>query len=194
MICVVYVDNTIIGSRHLTDITQEIESLGIIDNKTKHIFTLRNEGAVNNFLGIHIQQIDTYKFQLTQLGLIDKILQTKNMDTCNGCDTLAATDPLHHNVDGPIFREDWQYDSVIGMIMYLANNTRPEIAYAVHQAARFTHQPRQSHAIGVKRIAQYLQRTKNEGMLFSPQTELRVDCYVDADFAVLSVPDLVRDM
>jgi hypothetical protein len=59
MIFVVYVDDTIIGSLHLTDITQEIESLGIIDSKTKHIFTLRNEGAVNNFLGIHIQQLGT---------------------------------------------------------------------------------------------------------------------------------------
>jgi hypothetical protein len=34
-------------------------------------------------------------------------------------------------------------------MMYLANNTRPDIAYAVHQAARFTHHPRQSQAVGV---------------------------------------------
>ena len=67
--------------------------------------------------------------------------------------------------------------------MNLASNTRPEIAYAVHQAARFTHQPWQSHVVEVKRIARYLHQTKNEGMLFCPQTELRVDCHVDADFA-----------
>jgi hypothetical protein len=35
----------------------------------------------------------------------------------------------------------------------------------------------------VKRIARYLKQTKLEGMLFCPQTSLRVDCYVDADFA-----------
>jgi hypothetical protein len=28
------------------------------------------------------------------------------------------------------------------MLMYLAANTRPDIAYAVHQAARHTHAPR----------------------------------------------------
>ena len=55
MICVVYVDDTIIGSLHIADINQEIESLGILDSTRKHIFTLRNEGAVNDFLGIHIQ-------------------------------------------------------------------------------------------------------------------------------------------
>jgi hypothetical protein len=31
-----------------------------------------------------------------------------NLDNCNGCDTLAATDPLHHDVDGPSFKEEWQ--------------------------------------------------------------------------------------
>lgn len=183
MICVVYVDDTIIGSLHIADINREIESLGILDSTRKHIFTLRNEGAVNDFLGIHIQQVDKFKFQLTQVGLIEKILRSMNMEDCNGCDTPATTDPLHADLHGQGFKEDWKYDSVIGMMMYLANNTRPDIAYAVHQAARFTHQPRHSHAVGVKRIARYLQRTRNEGMWFCPQTDLRVDCYVDADFA-----------
>jgi len=106
-----------------------------------------------------------------------------HLEESNGCHTPASTDPLHADVDGPPFKEDWKYDSIIGMMMYLANNTRPEIAYAVHQAARFTHNPRQSHAVGVKRIARYLKLTKHEGMLFCPQSPLRVDCYVDADFA-----------
>jgi Reverse transcriptase (RNA-dependent DNA polymerase) len=123
MICVVYVDDTIIGSLHIADINREIESLGILDSTRKHIFTLRNEGAVNDFLGIHIQQVDKFKFQLTQVGLIEKILQSMNMEDCNGCDTPATTDPLHADLHGQGFKEDWKYDSVIGMMMYLANNT-----------------------------------------------------------------------
>jgi hypothetical protein len=74
---------------------------------------------------------------------------------------------------------------VIGMMMYLANNKGPDIAYAFHQAARFTHHPRQSHAVGVKKIARYLKQTKLEGMFISPQDSLQVDCYVDRDFAGL---------
>jgi Reverse transcriptase (RNA-dependent DNA polymerase) len=190
MICVVYVDDTIIGALDITDINREILSLGILDKTKKHVFTLRNEGAVSDFLGIRIQQIDKLKFKLTQLGLIEKILTTMNLEECNGCQTPATSEPLHADTDGPTFKESWKYDSVIGMMMYLANNTRPEIAYAVHQAARFTHQPRHSHAIGVKRIARYLKQTKNEGMLFCPQTPLQIDCYVDADFAgTFSVAD-----
>jgi hypothetical protein len=76
-----------------------------------------------------------------------------NLENCNGCDTPAATSPKHADQDIPAFNESWQYDSVIGMMMYPAKNTRPEIAYAVRKDARSTHHPCQSHAVGVKKIA-----------------------------------------
>ena len=69
--------------------------------------------------------------------------------------------------------------------MYLAGNTRPDIAYAVHQAARFTHGSRRSHAAGVKRILRYLKKTQAEGLILKPSDDPRVDCYVDADFGGL---------
>jgi hypothetical protein len=74
--------------------------------------------------------------------------------------------------------------------MYLAANTRPDIAYAVHQAARHTHAPRGSHEVVVKRILRYLKGTKDKGLYFNPASTDQVDCYVDADFAGLfSVED-----
>ena len=69
--------------------------------------------------------------------------------------------------------------------MYLAQNSRPDIAYAVHQCARFTHAPRKSHVVGIKRILRYLQGTKNKGLILNPSETLQVDCYVDAVFAGL---------
>ena len=69
--------------------------------------------------------------------------------------------------------------------MYLAGNTRPDIAYAVHQAARFTHGARKLHAAGVKHILRYLKKTKFEGLILKPGKDHRVDCYVDADFGGL---------
>jgi hypothetical protein len=69
--------------------------------------------------------------------------------------------------------------------MYLANNTRPDIAFATHQCARFTHNPKKSHARAVKRIARYLIGTRDKGLKIKPSKELCVDCYCDADFAGL---------
>jgi hypothetical protein len=71
------------------------------------------------------------------------------------------------------------------MMMYLSSNSRPDIAFAVHQAARFTHCPRKSHETALKRIAKYLKYTKNRGMRIQPTEDLRLDLYVDADFAGL---------
>ena len=107
------------------------------------------------------------------------------MSDCNGVDTPSTATPSENDFDGDPFTETWQYNSIIGMLMYLSANTRPDIAYAVHQAARFSHAPRHSHAIAVRRILRYLQKTKTMGLLLKPTNTQRVDCYVDADFAGL---------
>jgi hypothetical protein len=74
--------------------------------------------------------------------------------------------------------------------MYLASNTRPDISYAVHQAARYSHGTRNSHAIAVKSILRYLKGTKDKGIIFKPNKSNKIDCHVDSDFAGLfSVED-----
>ena len=75
--------------------------------------------------------------------------------------------------------------SVVGMLLYLSGNSRPDIAFAVNQAARFTHDPKESHAIAVKRIVRYLIATKDRGLTFRPSFDWKVDCFVDADFCGL---------
>ena len=57
------------------------------------------------------------------------------MADCNGSTTPATIEPLHTDKHGAPFDEPWQYDSIIGMLMYLTSNTHPYTAYAVHQAA-----------------------------------------------------------
>jgi hypothetical protein len=71
------------------------------------------------------------------------------------------------------------------MLLYLANNSRPDIAYAVHQVARFSHFPKQSHGRAIKQIVRYLKGTRTRGLIMRPTDALNLDCYVDADFAGL---------
>lgn len=100
--------------------------------------------------------------------------------------TPAVVGALGSDPDGESFHEEWEYSSIVGMLlMYLAGNSRPDISFATNQAVRFTHAPKNVHAVAVKRILRYLNGTKDKGMLFCPTNELRVDCYVDADFAGL---------
>jgi hypothetical protein len=113
-----------------------------------------------------------------------------NIEDFNRCCTPAATTPSGADTEGDTFFESWEYACVVGMLMYLAANTRPGIAHDVHQAARHTHAPRGSHAVAVKRILRYLKGTKDKGLYFNPDATDQVDCYMDAVFAGLfSVED-----
>ena len=70
-------------------------------------------------------------------------------------------------------------------MLYLASSTIPDISFAVHQCAQFTHNTKASHNTAVKRICRYLQGTKENSLVFNQSKKLVVDCYADADFAGL---------
>ena len=69
--------------------------------------------------------------------------------------------------------------------MYLAQHSRPDIAYAVNKCARFTHVPRSSHETIIKRILRCLQGEYDKGLILNPSTKFQVDCYVDSEFSGL---------
>ena len=87
---------------------------------------------------------------------------------CNPKFTLAEKGPLCKDLDGQPCCEEWGYCSIVDTMLYLAGSTRPDIAYAIHQCARFSHNPKRSHEIGLKHIASYLQGTKNKGVIIAP--------------------------
>ena len=70
IICVVYIDDTILAGPNAKELDKMITSLGIADDEKRHTFELRDEGEVGDFLGIRIQKRGTKKFCLTQTGLI----------------------------------------------------------------------------------------------------------------------------
>ena len=186
MMCLIYVDDTIITGPNPHEIDKLITSLGVAKEEQVHTFELRDEGEVGAFLGIQIERNKNNKFYLTQTGLIKKVLATAGMENSKATvKTPASTTPLGLDTDRETFNESWEYPVVIGMLLYLAQNSRPDIAYAVHQCARFTHAPRQSHSIAVKRILRYLNSTKDKGMYLTPLNDLTINYFVDADFAGL---------
>ena len=184
MICVVYVDDTIFTGPDQAAIDNEIRLLGMRRYDEKRPFEFRDEGEISAFLGIKIDQQGGNEYHLSQPGLIKKVLKAAGMEDCKPNLTPANIELLGPSLESPVLNETWEYGSIIGMLMYLANNSRPDIAHAVHACARYTHNPRQPHATAVKHILRYLQVTKNKGMVITPNlTEDSLDCYVDSDFA-----------
>ena len=177
MVVIIWVDDCLFFHKDKAEIHKVVDQLG----KT---MPLTKEENITAFLGIEIKQ-EGSKYFLTQPRLIERCIEAVNMVDANSAKTPAQTTPLGQDTEGAIFQESWEYASVVGMLMYLANNTRPDIAYATHQCARFTHKPRASHALAIKRIVRYLIGTKDKGLILEPSKDIMVDCYVDADFAGL---------
>ena len=67
LICVVYVDDTIITGPNEQDINDLIKSLGVAEEEHIHKFELCDEGEVGAFLGIQIERNKDNTFCLTQL-------------------------------------------------------------------------------------------------------------------------------
>ena len=79
---------------------------------------------------------------------------------------------LHPDIEGAPYSEAWHYMSAVGKMNFLEKSTRLDIAYAVHQCARFAAEPKESHAAALKKV----------GMVLNPRQH-SFDCFVDADFA-----------
>jgi len=69
------------------------------------------------------------------------------------------------------------------MINFLVQNTRPDMQFACHQAARFSVNPKKEHQQAVVRMGKYLCGTADKGIIIRPSTSLKLDCYCDADYA-----------
>jgi hypothetical protein len=96
--------------------------------------------------------------------------------------------PLASDKVGPGACEEWSYASGVGILLCLAGNSRPDIAFAVHQAARFTHALRSFKLAVRKQWSESADIPRAQGIKAltpQPSTKFKVDCFVAADFGDL---------
>ena len=176
-----YVDDQFIVGTSDAKITQFIAAL------TAEGLPITDEGEISQYLGIVVDHKDGGGFELTQTKLIERLVEVVGLsDTKLRSEKKTPAligEALGSCEDEERMTEDWDYHQVVGILLYISNNTRPDIAFSVSQVARFTSNPKKSHARAVIRIARYLQDTKQRGMLLKPNDNLGIDAYVDADFA-----------
>ena len=66
--------------------------------------------------------------------------------------------------------------------MYLANQTRPDIAFPVNLLARHSAAPTSRHWNGVKHVFRYLRGTTDHGLFFPFNTTNELVGYADAGY------------
>ena len=145
------------------------------------------------YLGVDIQR-NGDKITLLQEGLTKRIIAALGLDSkySTPVDTPAEAAALGRDVDGKDTSGRINYASVVGMLLYLGHS-RPDISFATHQCARYTHSPKQSHEAALQQIGRYLKGTLKKGLVLHPSKNFKIDCYPDANFAGLRTRDNKKD-
>jgi hypothetical protein len=173
-----YTDDTIITGPYEDMIKSTIKDIG-------KLYDITHKSTVSDFLGVNISRTKSDgSITLTQQKLIKSIiadLGLKDESTTRATPSLSSK-ILHAYPGSPPYEGSWSYRSVIGKLNFLEKSTRPDLAYAVHQCARFMSSPTEEHAKAVKHIDRYLLATSDKGTIMRPNRDGLV-CYSDADFA-----------
>jgi hypothetical protein len=131
----VYVDDlNIIG--HTKDIDES-------RNHLKTEFEMKDLGRTKFCLGLQLEHLHTC-ILIHQSTYVQKILEKFNMDKAYltrtpmvVCALEKDKDPFRPKEEGEeVLGPKYPYLSAIGVLMYLANNTRPDIAFIVNCLAR----------------------------------------------------------
>lgn len=106
---------------------------------------------MNIFLGIQISYPEKDRLQLTQGLYARTLIERHGLKDCK-----TANTPIEHLLEPSgsnyLSQHKTEYNSVIGGLQYLANNMRPDIAFAINHLARFLANPAHEHLQASRRI------------------------------------------
>ena len=176
-VLLLFVDDVILGAKDNQTVSNIIQLLQ--DN-----VDVEDQGDLCDYLGVHVTPIPG-GLRLSQPHLIESILhdlgltfKSKPLST-----PMLSSRILHADLDGDNHDNSFNYRAVLGKLNYLENSTRPDLAYSVHQCARFLARPKKTHAQAVKRIGRYLLATRHKGYNLCPKPHRSFECFVDASIA-----------
>ncbi|KAI2490692.1 hypothetical protein MHU86_23876 [Fragilaria crotonensis] len=165
-----------------------VKDLGFNNRRWTNAFSTedqRFEGDLADFLGVSIDRRTDGTIHLSQPHLIDQILEDLRLNGTNvkSRSTPAASSKLlTRHSDSESFDNSFNYRSIIGKLNYLEKATRSDIAYAVHQCARFVSDPKKEHGDAVRWLGRYLLGTRDKGTIMQPMTNKDLEVFVDASF------------
>ena len=181
VIVVVYVDDLLVT-------TPSAEALAEFKRGLQTHFDTRDFATVNAFLNVGIER-HAGGYSLSQRGYTEKILDSFNM--CGAKPVATPMDPAKHAVlTERVERTEAEsaamasvpYRKLVGMLLYLATHTRPDIAFATAILARHMASPRPVHWAAGKRLLRCLCGTVNF-VLNLEASDLRLSAFADADWA-----------
>jgi hypothetical protein len=135
-------------------------------------------------LGLEVHRKDgTYK--LTQTVFIDELVEKYGLAEAAPVKTpmTVSDDKRAVHPEDKMMEKPKEYQAAVGALMYLATQTRPDIAYATGKLARVMIMPTERHWKMAMRIIKYLGSTRTLGPTYAPGGDDELVGYCDADYA-----------
>lgn len=142
-------------------------------------------GPISYFLGMEvIRDCKNKLITLSQRGYILNSLKRFGIEDCKAVDTpmVNGSRLVKEEDNKASIGEITAYSQVVGTLMYLMVETRPDVAYAVSVVSRFMTNPNSEHMTAVKRIFRYLQGTADLSITYGAAEAPEIVGFTDSDY------------
>ena len=174
MYLLIYVDDIIIAF----DNKEEIRKIG---DKLSSVFEIVALGDIQQFLGLEVERNLDGTYSIGQRKYIEKTLQRFGMESAKGSPYPLDPGYLKQNSSPELPNND-QYRRIIGSLLYLAVNSRPDIAAATSILSRKVSCPTALDLCEAKRTLRYLKQTVDHKLKLGDGCVAGLTGYVDADW------------
>ena len=169
---------------HVDDILVATNDTGVLSSLERHIsqhFEIKNLGGAKQFLGIDIERQDG-KFFISQQAYIDSIVQEAKLTDAKFSKT--PLDVAYFKKKGTPLGDNNEYRKFIGMLLYAATNTRPDISASVAILSKKVQNPTDHDMNEVKRVIRYLSGSRELKLLMNETSgEEEFHAFSDANWA-----------
>ncbi len=123
-------------------------------------------------------------YEFTQQALIDSIINDVRLkDPKVRPFPVKLSLQLHGFRDEPAFDLNFIYRYAVCKLNYLVQTTCPDIMNVMHQIAKYSSDPRQSHGEAILDLVRYLKKTCNQSLKSKPDSKKGFKCNCDVDFS-----------
>lgn len=174
---VVHVDDIMIASSKLSRINGVIQALG-------QEFTITDLGDIQCYLGLEVTKNQARNYFISQQNYIEKVLIQARLENAKFSNHPMDTNYEKNRVDSPEIKIDY-YSKLIGKLLYIAINSRPNISAPVAILAQHITGTQKIDWNELQRICRYLKATKNYKLRLSSSSSNVQEFfgYADANWA-----------
>lgn len=170
-------------SSYVDDFTTIDNDKGICEkilNSLRNEFEIKETTKSKVFLGMQIE-CDNTGIYLSQKDYIEKLLKKYGMSECKPVSTPIAMGEDKMYVDDSYKYDISAYQELIGELLYLANRTRPDIAFITSYLSQYNHCPQEKHYKLGKRVLRYLNGSKHKRLHYDRKFGM-LKAYSDASW------------